>query len=200
MNVSRARNSGHSAVEALEARIAPAAVVSLANLDGTVGFALFGADGGDSAGYSVSGAGDVNGDGFADVLLGAPVADGEMSTSGVAYVVFGTDQGFPASIDLGALDGLQGFQIRGVSLGDSAGISVSGAGDMNDDGFDDVIVGASDADGNGSGSGAAYVVFGSSVPAAMVELGALDGTNGFKITGAAAGDQAGASVSGARRH
>ncbi|MEO8350826.1 MAG: integrin alpha [Chthoniobacteraceae bacterium] len=184
-------------MEALESRIAPAAIVQLSGLTGLDGFTLQGVDGGDETGYSVSGAGDVNGDGFSDVIVGAPVADGGVGSSGVAYVVFGTDQGFAAAIDLGALDGNNGFQIHGENLGDSAGISVGMAGDVNHDGFDDLIVGASDANANGLGSGAAFVIFGSSTPAATVDLAALDGTNGFKIIGATAGDYAGASVSGA---
>ena len=53
-----------------------------------------------------------------------------------------------------------GFRLSGVAAGDRSGVSVSGAGDVNGDGFDDLIVGAYRADPNGSYSGASYVVFG----------------------------------------
>jgi glycosylphosphatidylinositol phospholipase D len=112
----------------------------------------------DQAGRSVSGAGDVNGDGIDDLLIGAPYAD--PNGRGASYVVFGTDQGFPATIDL-ATDA--DLIIQGATEYDSAGFSVSGAGDVNGDGIDDLIIGARSA-------GASYVVFGTAAdPAAAIE-------------------------------
>ena len=71
----------------------------------------------------------------------------------------------------------------------TSGSSVSTAGDVNGDGFDDLIVGAPCADPNGSGSGASYVVFGkASGFAATSNLSTLDGTNGFRLDGVGAGD------------
>ena len=64
------------------------------------------------------------------------------------------------TMDLSGLTGDNGFKISGESEYDYSGISVSGAGDINGDGIDDLIVGASYADANGSNSGASYVVFG----------------------------------------
>src|SRR4051794_36169745 len=97
-----------------------------------------GAGRGDHAGYAVAGAGDVNGDGRADVVIGADLADPGGASSGAAYVVFGPiDAG---SVDLGAL-GQGGFRIDGAAAGDQAGGAVAGAGDVNGDGRDDVIVG-----------------------------------------------------------
>ncbi len=99
---------------------------------------------GDRAGYSVSSAGDVNGDGFADVIVGAFGADahGAGTGGGAAYVVFGTDAGFAQTVPLSSLDGNNGFRLNGGSgISDSAGISVSSAGDFNGDGIDDLIVG-----------------------------------------------------------
>jgi Ca2+-binding RTX toxin-like protein len=79
-------------------------------------------------------------------------------------VVFGRAGGFPASVDLAQVaQGQGGFVIRGEDSHDFAGHSVAAAGDVNGDGFDDLIVGAYQADGAGNGkplAGAAYVVFG----------------------------------------
>jgi hypothetical protein len=90
----------------------------------------------------VSNAGDVNGDGFDDVIVGAFGADpnGELS-SGSSYVVFGKASGFSATMDLSSLDGSNGFRWMGRQRVIFR-FSVSNAGDVNGDGFDDVIVGA----------------------------------------------------------
>ena len=72
--------------------------------------------------------------------------------------MFGTDQGFPPTIDL-ATDA--DVTIQGAAAYDHSGLSVSGAGDVNGDGIDDLIIGATDADPNGRDcAGASYVVFG----------------------------------------
>ncbi len=171
---------------------------SLEQLNGTNGFKISGAMGYDGAGFSVSAAGDVNGDGFADIVVGAYGVDANGDYSGAAYVVFGTDSGFSANLDVTALDGTNGFRISGESQGDLAGISVSSAGDINGDGIDDILVGASYADVNGIETGLAYVVYGSTSGfSANLDLSTLDGTNGFQINGEALDDQAGSSVSAA---
>ncbi len=184
----------------LEARIAPAAVASIAlgGLDGTNGFKLVGVANFDLTGRSVSTAGDVNGDGFADLIVGADTADAGGTDRGTAYVVFGKAGGFGTSLPLGTLDGTDGFKLTGVADADFAGISVSTAGDVNGDGFDDLIVGATGADEGGTNRGAAYVVLGkASGFAPSLSLGALDGSNGFRLAGAADNDRAGYSVSAA---
>ncbi len=114
----------------------------------------------DDSGLSVSNAGDVNGDGFDDVIIGARQADTNGADSGASYVVFGKASGFGATVNLSGLNGSNGFRLEGGATGDHAGRSVSTAGDFNGDGFDDVIIGAVAADLNGTDSGAAYVVFG----------------------------------------
>jgi hypothetical protein len=78
-------------IEPLESRIAPAfaALFDLSTLDGSNGFKLSGVAAGDNAGYSVSDAGDVNGDGVGDIIIGAVGADPNGSDSGASYVVFG---------------------------------------------------------------------------------------------------------------
>ena len=153
-------------------------------LDGTNGFQISGEAADDQSGASVASAGDVNGDGFDDLIIGAFGADPNGSYSGASYVVFGQAGGFAAEIDLSDLDGTNGFQISGEAAYDQSGSSVASAGDVNGDGFDDLIIGAPGADPNGSYSGASYVVFGQAGGfAAELDLSDLDGTNGFQING-----------------
>jgi hypothetical protein len=163
--------------------------LQLSTLDGHNGFKLSGGATDDRAGFSVSGAGDVNGDGFDDIIIGAPYADPHDSNSGAAYVLFGKSSRFAANIDLSTLDGQNGFKISGVRFHDHTAFSVGDAGDVNGDGFDDVLVGVP--------NGASYVIFGKAADfAANLDLTALDGMNGFKLSGAK-GDRSGRSVSGA---
>src|SRR6185503_1823979 len=167
------------------------------SLNGSTGFRLDGVAAGDDSGLSVANAGDVNGDGFADVIVGALRADPHGSSSGSSYVVFGKATGFAATIDLSSLDGTNGFRLDGAAAGDSSGSSVS-AGDVNGDGFADVIVGAVDADPHGTFSGSSYVVFGkASGFAATIDLSTVNGSTGFRLDGVAAGDESGLSVASA---
>ena len=122
------------------------ATIDLANL-GTAGITIFGADAGDQSGFPVSSAGDVNGDGFDDLLIGAFFADASGNgkyNAGESYVIFGGDS-LPTTIDLANL-GADGITIFGADACDYSGISVSGAGDVNGDGFDDLLIGAFFAD------------------------------------------------------
>ena len=169
--------------------------IALSELDGATGFRLDGVAGFDAAGISVASARDVNGDGFADLIVGARGADLSGGYSGAAYVVFGAADGFAPSIDLSELDGTTGFRLDGVAANDFAGICVASAGDVNGDGFDDLIVGAY---GVAGGSGASYVVFGAAGGfASSIDLSTLDGTTGFRLDGVAASDLSGASVASA---
>src|SRR5262245_43190647 len=97
--------------------------IDLSSLDGTTGFKLSGAAAFDRSGFSVASAGDVNGDGFADVIVGAPYADPHGSSSGASYVVFANASGFAANIDLSSLDGATGFKLSGVAAADYSGQS-----------------------------------------------------------------------------
>lgn len=162
-----------------------AANVTLSALTGADGFRFDG-------GFRAASAGDFNDDGFDDIVAGAPGVD---SQRGTAFVLFGKASGFTATIDPVTLVGNNGFALTGGATGDRFGSSVAGSGDLNGDGFDDFVVGASYANAHGGGSGAAYVIFGrSAVPSATKSITTLNGTTGFKIAGEFAGDNLGEAV------
>lgn len=161
---------------------------------GTGGFAIYPEAAGDSTGFSVSDAGDVNGDGLADLIVGAPRAKVNGESSGKSYVVFGKADSTAVKLsDVAA--GTGGFVIEGETVGDEAGISVSHAGDVNGDGLADLIVGAYQADPNGESSGKSYVVFGKADGTTANLSDVAAGTGGFAIEGETSGDEAGISVS-----
>lgn len=181
------------------------AVVELSDLlaanggDGSDGFVMHGVAAGDSLGFSVSGAGDVNDDGLFDLIVGARRADpGGRASAGQTYVVFGSDTAFPAQLDLATLNGANGFVVNGIAPGDFSGGWVSRAGDVNHDGVDDVLISAPVASPGGRlFAGQCYVVFGSSAGfSATLELAALDGGNGVAMNGEATEDFLGWGVSG----
>lgn len=150
----------------LNAQCFDSGVLELSSLDGNNGFVLNGLNSGYESGTSVSNVGDVNGDGFDDLIIGAPGADGPSGDFyvGESYLVFGNSSiGNGGSVDLDNLNGTNGFTIYGVDDFDAiGGLFSSNAGDINADGIDDLIIGVSGANENGiSNSGASYVVFGS---------------------------------------
>lgn len=140
-----------------------------------------GANANDRAGWTVSGAGDVNGDGLGDILVGAwNYSSGDYA--GAAYLVLGSAAANSQSLSLAV-------EYTGEVAGDCAA-AASGAGDVDGDGLDDILVGASCSDGGGAGSGSAYLVLGSPTPASASLSTAVEYVGG-------AGDQAGYTVSDA---
>ncbi|MFT7619265.1 MAG: hypothetical protein ACI97A_002915 [Planctomycetota bacterium] len=123
-----------------------------------------------SFGASVSTAGDVNGDGFTDFIVGAPLNDFNGINDGAMFVYSG-------------LTGALIYSRAGLS-GDQYGLSVSDAGDVNADGFDDFIVGAPFDDTNGPAAGAAYLYSGATGNL-LYAIGGLTGDNfGTSVSGA----------------
>lgn len=121
---------------------------------GSGGFVIEGAAAGDFVGKIVSGGGDMNGDGLADVVVAAPSA---YYNAGEVYVVLGKTGN--AAVNLGTL-GTQGFSITGYSSNDAFAFANSGGGDINGDGLADLLCGAPLLSRDGVDNvGVAYVLF-----------------------------------------
>ena len=154
-----------------------------ASLTGTTGFVINGVAG-DNLGTSLA-AGDINGDGIKDLIIGAP---GQAGTAGKVYVVFGKTTAFTNPFSLNAPNGTTYFRIDGAAAGDKAGTSVA-AGNISGhtDGTQDVIIGTPNAaTTGGANSGKIYVVFGVAASHPVLVNGAfavssINGTNGFEI-------------------
>ncbi len=173
-------------------------VLDLTGLAASDGFLIQGDEASDFAGYSVSAAGDVNGDGIDDLIVGAPRGDDGGSQAGEAYVIYGKAGSTRTVLDLTGLAASDGFVIQGDAARDYAGRSVSSAGDMNGDGIDDLIVGAPEGDDGGSQAGEAYVIYGvAGSTRTVLDLTGLAASDGFVIQGDAASDYAGRRVSSA---
>jgi hypothetical protein len=147
-----------------------------------------------NTGFAVSAAGDVNDDGFDDVLIGAPNASVSATSAGRVFLVYGSAT-LTGAINLLTFTGC--VRIDGGNVSDLAGWALAGPGDVNDDGFDDVLVGAPGAE-NGLTdiAGAAYLVYGGNALPATISLGAL-GAGGVAIRGNVAGERNGDAVGAA---
>ena len=142
----------------------------------------------DMVGYWVATAGDSNGDGYADVVVGAGAEDSVFSGAGAAYIVHGSSTGI-SSMNLSLAD----TKVTGEAELDEAGRILGPAGDLDGDGFDDVLVGAEQNDEGGTYAGAVYLLRGSAfgVPSGSLSAAAA------KLIGEADIDKAGSSVAGA---
>ena len=143
--------------------------------DATPDLTLTGQTAGDNFGNSVGSAGDVNGDGFGDVIVGASLNDAGGPDAGRVYMYFGSQS--PNSV--------ADLILTGAAAGDLFGESVATSGDLNADGFADLIVGAPMHDGGGLNAGRAYVYFGGIAP---------DVTADLTLVSASAGDNFGRCV------
>ncbi|MEO8673772.1 MAG: integrin alpha [Tahibacter sp.] len=149
------------------------------------GLRLLGEQSGDEAGASVACAGDVDADGFDDMLIGAPFADSFGASSGTAYLVYGGES-LPFSIGLGTLTASTGMRINGVVAGQRLGGTVAGGGDVNGDGYADVLLTGPNFSATSSNPGQAYVIFGSASLPASFALATLNGSNGFAVNSTSA--------------
>ena len=152
------------------------------------------------SGYSVAFIGDINGDGFDDVAVGQPEQGWGLYIdpgTGQVFVIFGNSEDLPSQINPDDLDGRNGFRIRGAAIGDSAGWSVSAAGDIDGDGVDDFALGA--PNGGDDHSGTVYIIYGrdrmsGSVFPAEIELARFDASHGFRVDGTVRGEGLGRSI------
>ena len=110
----------------------------------------------DKSGWSVAGAGDGYGDGYDDILIGAPYYDGILYSTGKTYLIFGKASGWSMNTGLSISDA-SFIGEYGLS---KSGWSVAGAVDVNGDGFDDILIGAYEEDYHGNYAGLTYLIFG----------------------------------------
>ncbi|AYQ56080.1 Integrins alpha chain [Bathymodiolus thermophilus thioautotrophic gill symbiont] len=173
-----------------------ATAINLSDIaSGTGGFVINGKSASDKCGYAVSLAGDVNGDGLDDLIVGAYLSSNK---AGKSYVVFGKKNDTNSIDLLNITSNKDGFVINGENGFDRSGYSVSSAGDVNGDGLDDLIVGAYLADlTNKINAGKSYVVFGKTDATAIDLSDIASGTGGFVINGENIRDRSGFSVSSA---
>jgi hypothetical protein len=156
--------------------------IALESLTSSQGIKITG-EGYSSAGVSVSIGGDVNGDGKADMLIGASEYS-DSSLTGRVYVIYGSSN--LTDIELGSLTSSQGIKITGESANSNTGSSVSIGGDVNGDGKADMLIGA-------YGRGRVYIIYGSA-SLTDIALGSLTSSQGIKITGESANSYTGCSV------
>jgi len=139
-----------------------------------------GTNSGDQLGFAVDGAGDVNGDGYADMVIGAWSKYSGAGVPGYAWICFGGPE----------LSAPRKLTLQGEKVADYFGVSVARAGDVNGDGFDDVIIGASHYGTSGMGEGRAYLYLGGSAMDATPDVifSPVGTSSGFGAVVAGAGD------------
>jgi hypothetical protein len=174
--------------------------IDLSSLNGKNGFILYGENAGDNSGISVASAGDVNDDGIDDFIIGAYRASPLNRTiAGRSYIIFGNRGLWNSPIELSSLNGKNGCIINGQAGTIYSGSSVAGAGDINNDGISDFIIGAVSIPPKARQSYLrSYVIFGSRKGwNSPFEFSSLNGKNGFMINGEPMGSASALSVAGA---
>jgi len=173
-------------------------LLHLAGLDGSNGFAVRGEGTNGLLGLSSAALGDVNADGYDDLLVGDQRAG--TGEAGRAYVLFGRPSPLASALfDLRNLAAPDGFYMEGKGNSNALGRANAAAGDINNDGQDDLVVGAASVRVHGeAGAGETYVVYGGAGLGASgyFDIGAIDGVTGRVLQGTDSLDKAGSSVAG----
>ncbi len=157
----------------------------LSSLDGANGVRINGAEPFDLTGEALGAPGDVNGDAIDDLTIGNHRASlgYPRCCTGAAWTVLGSADPFPPAIELSQLDGTNGFYAPGFENQTSFAESVSIAGDINNDGLDDLLIGVPFASPHSFEEGSVYVVYGRPKWPQVLDVLALDGAAGFRIDG-----------------
>jgi len=178
-------------------------ILSKSYFDGNNGFYIQGINESSNFGFSTALIGDINRDGIDDFAIseiGSAAVDGENAPpfgngTGKVYVVFGQDV-FSDSLSLNSINGINGFIIEGKNSGDFTGWSIDGKGDVNNDGIDDLIIGAPGANPNDvEDAGEIYIIYGNTNFNTPFKISKLYDDTGVIIIGEQAGAFAGWSVS-----
>jgi hypothetical protein len=161
------------------------------------GFLILGLTAEAKLGSTVAGAGDVNGDGYDDVLVGSPdMGSNSLYANGMVYVIFGYNTALGTHpVDLASPPSGYGIKISGPLSSVRLPSALSGVGDTNGDGIDDFALTTSQLVGGGN-MGAVYVIFGGSLTADINLATFSTGSAGYKFLGVTADDYLGTSISG----
>ncbi len=172
----------------------------LAEIGGDSGVQFFSSLSPKGAQLAIASAGDVNGDGRSDIVMGenAFILQVSGSWKAKAHLVFGSTKAPKSPVDVDTLKEGQAVELLAPGRPFNMGLSVAGAGDVNGDGFDDLLIGDPTASYlEREDAGVVYVVFGGGSLPRTLDLKRLDGEAGFKVAGPWSGSRLGGTVIGA---